>query len=180
MKILFGVLNSVLFIFNASMTIDFGENKTGTEWEVISDGVMGGRSKGFTTMKENTLTFEGTVSLANNGGFSSFKSPFKDYDLSAFEVVEIKYRAEGQAFAMTLETDQRWYMPYFKKQFTGKTTEWQTVRIPLSEFQQYRVGSKTGKTLSDENLSQIVRIGITTDSKKESQFVLELDYLRFE
>ena len=39
-------------------------------WQVIDDGVMGGRSKGnFAINEEGNAVFEGTVSLDNNGGF---------------------------------------------------------------------------------------------------------------
>ena len=59
------------------------------EWEINNDGVMGGLSEGHYTIEDNMMTFDGTISLENNGGFSVV-SGRKNYgetlDLSAFEV----------------------------------------------------------------------------------------------
>ena len=61
------------------------------EWRITNDGVMGGQSEGHYTIQDNTMTFNGTISLENNGGFSSI-SGRKNYgermDLSAFQVNE--------------------------------------------------------------------------------------------
>jgi hypothetical protein len=55
-------------------------------WRVVDDGVMGGRSKGNLQISdEGVLTFEGTLSLENNGGFSSLRTDSLKKDLSGAE-----------------------------------------------------------------------------------------------
>ena len=60
------------------------------DWHIDNDGVMGGLSQGFYQIEDHKMTFNGTISLDNNGGFSVV-SGRKDYgvpiDVSAFEVI---------------------------------------------------------------------------------------------
>ena len=60
------------------MTFDFGTKNSAAsrDWRVINDGVMGGLSQGRALLTEESILFEGEISLENNGGFSSLKSPF--------------------------------------------------------------------------------------------------------
>ncbi len=45
-------------------------------WISVDDTVMGGRSDSTVAWRDGALVFAGTVSLENNGGFSSARSPF--------------------------------------------------------------------------------------------------------
>lgn len=162
-----------------SLRIDFGSQKEGPNWQIIVDGVMGGLSEGSKNINANSMLFEGTVSLANNGGFSSCKGPFQKTDLSPYKTLIIRMRGEGQSFAVTLENDRRWYAPYYKKAFEP-TAEWQTIELPLTNFDLYQIGRKIGTGPSAEDLAQTIRIGITTNSKKEGPFRLEIDFIAFQ
>jgi len=167
-----------LTISSEPLRIDFGQAKDGQDWQIIVDGVMGGLSQGSKEMKTNSLYFDGSVSLANNGGFSSCKAPFQATDLSAYTKLLIRCKGEGQAFAITLENDRRWFMPYYKMEFVP-TADWQVIELPLADFDHYRIGQKIGKTPTAEDLAATLRLGITTNSKKEGPFVLEVDYIEF-
>ncbi len=160
------------------MRIDFGNEKDGRDWRTLLDGVMGGLSQGRMARNSNSLSFNGSVSLANNGGFSSLRSPFGAVDLSAYQTLVIRARGEGQSFAVVLESDRRWYAPYFKKSFRP-TDDWQTFEIPLAEFDLYQVGRKIGSVPTEEALAATIRIGIVTNDKKEGPFSLEVDFIEF-
>ncbi len=54
--------------------------KTENQWRIVNDGVMGGLSSSKATIKDDKIIFSGNVSLENNGGFASLRSPVKDYD----------------------------------------------------------------------------------------------------
>jgi hypothetical protein len=82
-----------LLVSSAPYIIDFGTAKDGADWRVIVDGVMGGLSTGKATFTKNSVVFTGSISLENNGGFSSYRMPFGEYDLSAYKKVEIRYRS---------------------------------------------------------------------------------------
>ncbi|MEM1443591.1 MAG: CIA30 family protein, partial [Verrucomicrobiota bacterium] len=61
---------------------DEGENQ-GPDWSIVNDGVMGGLSKGKVEIsKEGIMTFSGTLSLENNGGFSLAETGKIDRNLS--------------------------------------------------------------------------------------------------
>ena len=170
-----------LFMTNtttAPLRIDFGTEKDGQDWRPLVDGVMGGLSRGSAQLNDNSLSFNGSVSLANNGGFSSLRSRFGKVDLSAYRTVVVRARGEGQSFGIVLESDRRWYAPYFKKAFRP-TAEWQTFEIPLEEFDLYQVGRIIGKGPTPEALAATIRLGIVTNDKQEGLFSLEVDYLEF-
>lgn len=160
--------------------IDFGEKSGGQDWRALNDGVMGGMSDGVISFTESSLVFNGSISFANNGGFASFRNPFGEYDLSKFEKIGIRYKAKGQSFGFTLETESIWFRPYYKSIFASPTEEWEIVEIPLEEFDQYQIGEKTGRKISKKNLEEIIRFGIITNDKKEGPFELEIDYIKFE
>lgn len=175
------LLTMTLLLINHTLpNINFGQDKSGTDWMIINDGVMGGLSKGKLEFMENSLLFSGTVSLANNGGFSSLKSRFQSFDLSNYSKVKIRLRSNGIRVAFTMETDQRWYYPYFKKDMLTQSTDWEEITLDLNKFEQYRVGRKTGKNPDQADLANIIRLGLITNEKKEGPFEVEIDYIKFE
>jgi hypothetical protein len=176
------IILSLFFMTNTSPTfsVDFGQQTGGQDWQIINDGVMGGLSKGQAELSAETLIFKGSVSLENNGGFTSLRGPFKDYDFSNFEKMIIKYRSKGQDIAFRMQLDERWFMPNFKTNLPDTNHEWQTMTIELNEFGQYRIGKPTGKKMSPKDLADVIRLGFITNSKKASDFVFEVDFVRFE
>lgn len=180
MQILIFLIMNIIVPPSTSLQIDFGKEKDGQDWRIVDDGVMGGLSKGYLDFTENTVTFKGSVSLENNGGFTSFRSPYQSFDLSAYEKIIIRLKAEGQQLAFTMSTDRRWYLPYFKKQIEVKNNEWEVIELPLNEFKAYRVGQNLGYPLDKENAAKVIRMGFITDSKKASSFEATIDYVRFE
>lgn len=175
---LFSITLSVLMSLSP-YTIDFGQDKDGANWRVIVDGVMGGLSTGKATFKENSVVFTGSISLENNGGFSSYRMPFGEYDLSAYKEVEIKYRSTGGEFGLMLERYQQFYYPYHTKNLPDSKGEWRTVSFNLSDFDEIRLADKTGNKLQAADLAEIIRIGFMKLDKKEGPFELEVDYLTF-
>lgn len=177
----------ILFLFMSMFSvsqpvfqIDFGNEKDGQDWRIINDGVMGGLSKGYLDFQEDVVVFKGEVSLANNGGFTSFRSPYQSFDLSAYEKVVIRLKSTGYPISFTLNTDQRWYQPYFKQAIVVNDTDWQTIELPLKDFKAYRLGQNLGYGLDKTTAAGVIRLGFITDSKKESTFEAMIDYVRFE
>ncbi|MEN0046246.1 MAG: CIA30 family protein [Bacteroidota bacterium] len=180
MQILIFLLMSLLNTSNGTLEIDFGKDKDGQDWRIVNDGVMGGLSKGFGNLDEDAMLFKGEVSLENNGGFSSLRSPYQDFDLSMYEKVVIRLKAKGQILAFTMNVDQRWYKPYFKQQIKVDGDDWQVVELPFSEFETYRIGDQIDYDFSEVDAKKVIRIGLITDSKKAGAFEAEIDYIKFE
>ncbi len=173
----------LVFIFipmqDTSLKFDFGTEKGGQDWEIVNDGVMGGLSKGNAEINENSVRFHGKISLDNNGGFSTFRSLLGNYDLSNYAQVKLRVRGDQHTYGLTFRTHREWYLPSYKKEFTLSGEGWQELVFDLSEFDQYRIGKKTGNKITTEDLSNIVRMGIITSEKKYYDFELEIDYIEF-
>ena len=58
------------------------------EWVVVNDTVMGGRSSSSVQSYEDVVSFQGVVSLKNNGGFASLRST-GSLDVSSYSGVEV-------------------------------------------------------------------------------------------
>ena len=159
----------------APMKINFTEV---SQWYILNDGVMGGLSQGDAIRTDEGVLFSGTVSLENNGGFSSFRSPWRNYDLSEFESVTIKYRSTGVKQAFVMETDRRWWIPNFKISLES-TDGWETKTFSLSDVKQYRLGYPTGKGFGTSDKEDIIRIGFITDEKRAGEFAFEVASVEF-
>ena len=163
------------------LLLDFG--KGGVEsWRALNDGVMGGRSIGVVDYSRKTLTWAGTVSLENNGGFSSVRSEWGDRDLSGFTSVTFRCRTttgEADDFTLTMETAQQWWLPYWKANFTAKP-KWEEVTLDFSELK--KSSAMTGdlpKLWAWGALDDIQRIGLMKYDGTAGEFGLEVDWIRF-
>ncbi|MEL7339060.1 MAG: CIA30 family protein [Bacteroidota bacterium] len=166
--------------WNKQMKIDFGTQKDGQQWRVINDGVMGGLSQAQIAFDRDVVRYEGKISLDNNGGFSSFRSPYGRYDLSDYETVEIRFRSQGPTFGFTLETNSYFYLPYYKVILKAKGDQWQTKRFRLRDFKAYQLGRPTGESLADSDKAKVIRLGFINHDKVADAFAVEIDYILFE
>ena len=162
---------------------DFGTVDGEEGWFALNDDVMGGVSVGEVSLTQDTLIFEGAVSTDNNGGFVSLRSPTDSYDLSDFSEVVISYRAEGHDFSMVLANHSAWYRPKFEHRVISPSSEWTTTTVSLSDFKQYEMTGygdvETGVELSEQHLSNIIRMEFINSEFQGGDFRLELDYVEF-
>lgn len=176
------VVIAILPLFLMTSTqydIDFGASCTDCDWYIVLDGVMGGRSDGTVTETAESIIFKGAISLENNGGFASYRSPYKSYDLSPFKEVHIRYKSTGQNFAFTLANYRRFYEPNFKASLPVTNGEWKEVVLLLASFKKYRLGNLLSGNPSSEELANVIRLGLISNDKKASDFRMEIDYIRF-
>lgn len=161
--------------------LDFGKNDL-SSWRGLNDDVMGGRSRCNVKYSKSTLSWEGTVSLENNGGFSSVRSPWSETDLSDYTSVTLRCRTTtGQPddFTLTMEVSQKWWMPYWKTNFEVQP-EWTEVTIPFDQLK--KSSAMTGelpKLWTWGDLSAILRMGFMKYDGKAGDFGLEVDWMRF-
>ncbi|NQZ76725.1 MAG: CIA30 family protein [Ekhidna sp.] len=158
-------------------TVDFLAGKP-ADWYVLNDGVMGGLSKGRAVETEEGVLFFGSVSLENNGGFTSYRSSWRRYDFTTNREVEVRYRSEGMRLALVMETSQRFWIPNFKVSLP-KSEKWVTKSFNLKDFGQYRLGYPTGSFMTEDNLNEIIRIGFITDEKRAGDFKFEIASITF-
>ncbi len=140
---------------------------------------MGGLSEGAIAETSESIIFKGNISLENNGGFASYRSPYGNYDLSSYKEVTIRYKSTGQNFAFTVNNYRRFYRPNFKQELPVTNGTWKEVTFLLSSFKKYRLGNLLSGSPSQEELANVIRLGFISNDKKASAFMMEIDYIRF-
>ncbi|HIC31096.1 MAG TPA: CIA30 family protein [Flavobacteriaceae bacterium] len=168
----------LIFLFMTPLTIiHFNNNSNISNWQVVDDVVMGGKSNGnFQLNKDGHAVFSGEVSLENNGGFSSVQYTFDALDITNYKTVCIKLKGDGNNYQFRLKKDQNDYYSY-KKEF--KTNgDWQTIKLQLAHLQPtYR-----GRSLDIPNFNSNITEQLTflIANKKPQSFKLVLDKIWLE
>ncbi len=166
-------------ISSAQYKIDFGSEADGIDWQIVNDGVMGGLSEGEGLLSETTLRFKGLVSLENNGGFSSLRSPERAMDLSGFKIVEIRYKSTDYTIGFRLAQHRRYYLPNYTANLKPTNGEWAVATIVLESIDECILGRPTGNTMTSEQLANTIRLGFITREKRAGAFDFEVDYIVF-
>lgn len=165
---------------NQSLNFHFGDSGCGTcGWFVVVDGVMGGRSTGLFKSTPESAKLIGSISLANNGGFSSIRTPYGKLDLTGYKEVVIRYRSNEQDFALTLSKYRQFWRPRYKVNLPVTKGRWLEKTIAFSEFENARFDEVVGPGPSTNDLATIIRLGLISNTKRESNFELELGHIRF-
>lgn len=161
----------------SSMLFDFGINKSGATWRAVNDGVMGGLSAGKLAFESTYASFNGQLSLANNGGFASIRSPKKDYDFTGINGFVLRVKTDGRQYTFSLSDTYAFNGIYYEQTFTTPPDTWMEIRFPIDQF----VGTYFGYT-SDKiptlNPKAVKELGIVLKDKNTEPFSLELDWLK--
>ncbi len=155
-----------MILFNFKTTRDI------SNWKIVDDVVMGGRSNGSFGLTNNGFgNFHGNVSLENNGGFSIVKYTFDTKHVGDFSKVCIHVKGDGKTYQFRIKTsrdDEHSYVCQF-----STSNDWEIIEIPFSNMQPtYR-----GRQLRMENYSgkQMEQIAFLIGNKKEESFKLEIE-----
>ena len=161
MTIFSSMPSQVIFDFNKSAEIQ--------NWLIVDDVVMGGKSSGtFNLNTDGFGVFEGSISLDNNGGFSSVRYRFEKTLVKEYSTVHIKLRGDGKKYQFRIKAKSGDYYSYISPfQTTG---EWQEIEIPLKDM----YPSFRGRKLDQPNFSDdyIEEITFLIGNKKEEDFQL--------
>ncbi|MGD1900518.1 MAG: CIA30 family protein [Phormidesmis sp.] len=157
---------------------DFETPAEAERWRTVDDNVMGGISQGtFSVTPAGTGVFSGTLSLANNGGFSSVRRAAEGAELEAATAVSIRVKGDGRRYQLRLKMDPSDRAPSYRAEFETRAGEWTTVTLQLSDFEPvFR-----GRVLDDAPAiapDQIAQIGFLIADKREGEFALEIDWIR--
>jgi len=176
---MFQLFNSILFLvaMNTFLIYDFNSESDLSNWMVVDDVVMGGRSDGsFYINSDGHGVFEGDVSLENNGGFSSIRCRFEQTDVSKFSKIVIRLKGDSKEYQVRVKTNSQDYYSYITYMSTGN--EWETIEISLNEM----YPSFRGRKLNDPNFpgEQMEEIGFLIGNKKAEQFKLMIDKIELQ
>lgn len=151
---------------------DFDTNSDLSEWRVVDDTVMGGRSAGNIQLNSaGHAVFHGDVSLENNGGFSSLRHRFETKQVNGFATIKIRLKGDGKSYQFRVKShqyDRHSYIYHF--QTTG---EWETIEVPLAQM----VPKFRGRSLNLPNYpGQVLEeIAFLIGNKRAEAFSLEID-----
>jgi hypothetical protein len=153
------VMADELLIIDNRRTGDYN-SALGTSWRLITDGVMGGVSKGQLTLdtidSRDCLRLRGDVRLENSGGFVQAALDVKsanELDASGYQGLLLDVYGNDEVYNLHLRTDDVW-LPWqsYRASFPAPSG-WHTVRLPFADFNGYRIGAPL-------DLEQLERIGI--------------------
>ena len=148
-------------------------------WRALNDGVMGGVSEGSIEWTDSSMVWTGQTRLENNGGFASVREPWGHRNLQNLEQINIRCRGKGGPLKLTLETSQRWWMPYAYTSFQP-TDEWQILVLDATDFSwsQAQLGDLTSVS-PQRDLSDVLRLGFMKYDGTAQAFDLEVASMSF-
>eukprot|EP01134_Creolimax_fragrantissima_P008279 CFRG8279T1 len=162
------------------------------KWVVTSDNSLGGYSTAILLpSKRNSVVFSGVLSTKvpqhlKRSGYCAMRSKilpdknalFKirgNYDLSDYDSLEIRFRGDGRAYAVNIQTDglqeQDLYQTFI---YTKGGPEWETLRLPLRDFAlTYRGFMQNHQTTL--NAANIRTVGFLLADRLDGPFSLEVE-----
>ena len=166
------VILILLALMNTTILYDFTKDSNKTDWRIIDDGVMGGVSQGkFAIDSDGNGIFHGTVSLENNGGFSSIRHQFEKIKTTKINTVFIRLKGDGKQYQFRIKDKNTSYYSYITTfETSGK---WETIAIQLADLYPSFRGQKLN--LSNFNADSFEEISFLIGNKKNESFQLLLD-----
>jgi len=116
---------TVLYQFNTDSDL--------RNWYVLDDVVMGGRSSGRIRLSpEGHGLYTGTISLENNGGFSSLRYRTQPVPLSPDDRIRVRLKGDGNSYQLRVKQDRRNRYSYMHEFETGGA--WQEIEVRLGDL----------------------------------------------
>ena len=157
---------------------DQDETQASSRWFSVNDNVMGGISQGgMKRVDDSIASFQGALSLENNGGFSTVRSAAADLGLAGHEGLVIRVRGDGRTYALSaLKSDGRGTIRTWKRDFQTRSGQWQELRIPFSAMELSVMGRRfPGSTIDP---AEIRSLAFSIADKNEAPFRLDIDWVR--
>ena len=158
---------------------DFTSPEKSGDWYTVNDVVMGGVST--SNMKLNTdgtATFNGNVSLENNGGFASMRSGVKLAENTDIKGVMVRVKGDGNVYSIRFRTNTNFDGYTYQAKVKTEKDAWKEVKIPFTAFKP----TFRGYTLSNKPplvFNDIAQIGILIADKQSGNFEITIDWIKF-
>ena len=160
------------------IVIDFNNTDEKENWQIINDDVMGGVSQSEIIFNDtDTATFQGRISLENNGGFASARSKSHSYRLGGYNGLHVRIQGDGKDYQLRVRTDNRFDGISYRYRFATQPETWMNIRVPFSEF----VPVFRGRILSNVSPispEQIQQVGFLISDKQAGKFRIEIDWIK--
>ena len=147
------------------------------EWRIVNDDVMGGISESsIACTAAGHGLFSGHVSMENNGGFASIQLNTRIQLAKEQKYIVLRIKGDGKAYEFRMKSEISQYESYVHSFATSG--EWQTIKLPISEFYpQFR-----GRRLNSPNFNfnTIQQVSFLIANKQEEDFKLWIDRIDIE
>ena len=151
---------------------DFNNQSNTSNWVVVNDDVMGGISSSEISVdKDGNGVFEGQISTANNGGFSSIRLKLDRVEAKEGAYFQIRLKGDNKNYQLRIKTNERDNYSYV---IPFKTSDvWETIVIPLNDM----YPSFRGRKLDLDNFSDgyFEQIAFLVGNNKNENFKLIID-----
>lgn len=151
-------------------------NLANGSWLVINDDVMGGHSSARVSATGEGLRFEGHLSLADGGGFSSIRRAVAKLPADPGRV-RLEVRGDGRPYQLRLRTDARFDGLSWRVEFPT-TDEWETLEFAISEFEAVFRGRRVASARELQG-GQIRQVGFLLADGQEGEFRLDVRRVEF-
>jgi monofunctional biosynthetic peptidoglycan transglycosylase len=168
-----------LQIETSSVVYDFDNPESAKTWQIVNDGVMGGRSNSSLTIAEDGIaSFTGVLSLENKGGFASVRSKPANLELKLEQEVVLRVRGDGRRYTFNLYDAQRRMAFSYQADFETVKDQWTEVHLPLAQFVAKTFGQRDDGNVLDP--TQVNSVGILIGDKLAGPFELKIDWIKVE
>jgi hypothetical protein len=135
---------------------------------------MGGRSYSQYSMDEKTVTFNGDVSLKNNGGFASLRMVWPFDDTNALNKIQLKLTGDVKKYQFRLRTDRGYDGASYVYEFETIKDTSMVIEMTLEQF----IPSFRGRVLTNMpklRLEDVKQMGLLIAGKQTGKFSIQLE-----
>jgi monofunctional biosynthetic peptidoglycan transglycosylase len=179
MKTLIILFIAYMFTVDDHILFDFNSDSTSGDWFLVNDDVMGGRSNSnFISNSNGTVSFSGTLSATNNGGFASVRTFIQNDPQNQYDGVILRLRGDGKIYSIRFRTDRNFDGYAYQAKIQTEPNTWKVYKVPFDEFEPTFRGRKISgvPALESQNIAQI---GVMIADKQFGEFNLDVDWISF-
>lgn len=141
------------------------------DWQVINDGVMGGRSRSSVSLDEQGLHFRGMLSTAFGGGFASIRGRLPR-PLGPFAAFRLELLGDGRRYQLRLRESSRSEDVAWRAFFDTSGAQ-ETIILAAGDFEPVIRGRRI-EALPGLNDRELRYIGFMLTSEQEGEFGLSV------
>lgn len=159
---------------SARVLFDFQTTDSDRGWRTVDDVVMGGVSRStFTCAEPGVGVFAGELSLENNGGFASLRSPDMQTDLAGCDGLELEVRGDGRQYKLNLRLESEFDGVVYQSAFDAPAATWTRVRVPFRELEPTFRGRRVLDAPAFDP-KRVTSVGLILADERAGPFRLEL------
>lgn len=161
---------------------DFSQPNAAARWQIVNDGVMGGRSTSRAEMlADSQMRFAGRLSLENNGGFASVRSKpdsagSTSLGLNSGDVIVMLVRGDGRKYTFNLYVPDRRMAFSYQLEFQTAADQWMEIQLPVDRFAAHSFGRPVSGAMLDP--ARVHSVGILIGDRRAGEFQLIVDWIK--